>query len=877
LKFVCIIARQFDFLFDPGFVRGRGWHPEDKPEKKFPHAFILTPVYKEFKENHTETVGFVIGVTAFSTLLDQSLPEGKDGIIAVLDDICGNTMSFKMSSDRATFLGYEDVHETKFDEYERYVSNLEMYEGQVEGLCKHGLHIYPSTKLRNTYITNKPLLYAGVMIMSSLVTAALFIFYDCMVNRRQNKTMAGAARTQAIVTSLFPKEIGKKMVEDAYNTNAGQDNTWKKGDKPGLQSIMGANGKVYRYANSSKTSRPLAELFPEATIMFGDLVGFSAWSSMREPSQVFMLLEGLYSAYDELALKRKVFKVETIGDCYVAACGVPDARKDHAITMVRFARDCLDAMHLILNELTVDLGPDTTDLGMRVGLHSGPVTAGVLRGDRARFQLFGDTVNTTARLEGSGMKNRIHLSQETANLLIADGKEHWLTPRESRVDAKGKGLMQTYWVYTEGDSANSTAFSTAFSSSGGNSPLLRRNSQDLGKVIPVVSKSTNRNVDWTVEILVSFLKEVEARRQSIGANKDSLEAIKAAERQIQESDCVPFDEIKEFFHLPEYSVSKAVVDPNAIHLDSIVISQLRDFVQCIAHTYHANSFHNFDHATHVMLSVVKLLKRIVAPTQNEEDIDDEAMHDYTFGITSDPLTQFSVVLSALVHDIDHSGVPNSRLSQEQERLAQIYHGKSIAEQNSVDIAWGLLMDERFDALRMVIYSTVEDLKRFRQMMVHTVLATDIMDQELSKERKERWSATFGLDDDSKNSSAKNAGVDNEVDRKATIVIEHLMQASDVAHTMQHWHVYQKWNARLFNELYRAYKEGRSEKDPTEGWYKGEMGFFDFYVIPLAQKLKSCGVFGVSSDEYLTYARQNRAEWEEKGEALVEQLVLNAGS
>jgi hypothetical protein len=322
--------------------------------------------------------------------------------------------------------------------------------------------------------------------------------------------------------------------------------------------------------------------------------------------------------------------------------------------------------------------------------------------------------------------------------------------------------------------------------------------------------------------------------------------------------------------LSKYAVSEAVVDPNAIQLDPIVISQLRDFVQCIAHTYHANSFHNFEHANHVMLSVVKLLKRIFTPTENEGNTDDKAKHDYTFGITSDPLTQFSVVLSALVHDMDHSGVPNSRLSQEQDRLAQIYDGKSIAEQNSVDIAWGLLMDGRFEALRMVIYSTVEDLKRFRQMMVHTVLATDIMDRQLSQERKDRWSATFGLGlhDD-------NAVVDNEVDRKATIVIEHLMQASDVAHTMQHWHVYQKWNARLFNEMYRAYKEGRSEKDPSEFWYKGEIGFFDFYIIPLAQKLKSCGVFGVSSDEYLTYARQNRAEWEAKGEALVEQLVLNA--
>jgi hypothetical protein len=366
---------------------------------------------------------------------------------------------------------------------------------------------------------------------------------------------------------------------------------------------------------------------------------------------------------------------------------------------------------------------------------------------------------------------------------------------------------------------------------------------------------------------MTFLKEVKARRrQSIRTNSDSIDTIKAAERQIQESSGVPFDKIKEFFHLPKYSASKAVVNPNAIQLESIVILQLRDFVQCIAHTYHDNSLHNFEHASQVMLSVVlKLLKRIFVPTENEEITDDEAIHDYTFGITSDPLTQFSVVLSALAHDIDHSGVPNSRLSQEEDRLAQIYCGKSIAEQNSVDIAWGLLIvDERVDALRMVIHPTVEDLKRFCQMMVHTVLATDIMDRELTQERKERWSAMFGLDGDSKNSWAKNAGVDNEVDRKAMIVIEHLMQASDVAHTMQTWHVYQKWNARLFNEMYWAYKEGRSEKDPTEFWYKGEIGFFDYYINPLAQKLKSCGVFGVSSDEYLTYASQNRAEWEEKG-------------
>ena len=98
-------------------------------------------------------------------------------------------------------------------------------------------------------------------------------------------------------------------------------------------------------------------------------------------------------------------------------------------------------------------------------------------------------------------------------------------------------------------------------------------------------------------------------------------------------------------------------------------------------------------------------------------------------------------------------------------------------------------------------------------------------------------------------------------RKATIVLEHLIQASDVAHTMQHWHVYIKWNERLFEELYKAYLDGRADTDPSISWYQGEMGFFDFSIMPLAEKLASCGVFGVFSAEYLDYAETNRREWE----------------
>lgn len=74
------------------------------------------------------------------------------------------------------------------------------------------------------------------------------------------------------------------------------------------------------------------------------------------------------------------------------------------------------------------------------------------------------------------------------------------------------------------------------------------------------------------------------------------------------------------------------------------------------------------------------------------------------------------------------------------------------------------------------------------------------------------------------------------------------------------------------ECYTAYKMGRADKDPSDNWYQGEIGFFDFYIIPLARKLKDCGVFGVSSDEYLNYAEANRKEWESRGKEVVANMV-----
>ena len=97
--------------------------------------------------------------------------------------------------------------------------------------------------------------------------------------------------------------------------------------------------------------------------------------------------------------------------------------------MARFARHCLVQLNKVVHDLEYTLGPGTAKLALRIGLHSGPVIAGVLRGEKSRFQLFGDTVNTAARMESTGMKNKIQMSQQTTELLLNAGKESWVKAR----------------------------------------------------------------------------------------------------------------------------------------------------------------------------------------------------------------------------------------------------------------------------------------------------------------------------------------------------------------------------------------------------------------------------------------------------------------
>lgn len=141
-----------------------------------------------------------------------------------------------------------------------------------------------------------------------LAAACCFIVYDRFVRQRTRLIMSNAAKANAIVTNMFPGQFRDQMIVNQEK------------DKNSTESTRSTMEDVLENGDNRHGAKPLADLFLDATVLFADIVGFTPWSSAREPSQVFTLLESVFFAFDELAARRRIFKVETVGDCYGKLC-----------------------------------------------------------------------------------------------------------------------------------------------------------------------------------------------------------------------------------------------------------------------------------------------------------------------------------------------------------------------------------------------------------------------------------------------------------------------------------------------------------------------------------------------------------------------------
>ncbi len=180
---------------------------------------------------------------------------------------------------------------------------------------------------------------------------------------------------------------------------------------------------------------PIAEHAPSVTVLFADIVGFTPLSARKTPQELVALLNRVFSEFDALADAHGLEKIKTIGDAYMAVAGLPEALADHAPRAARMALD----MAAATARIAVQTGEP---VALRIGLHSGPVVAGVIGLRKFSYDLWGDTVNTASRMESHGLPGAVHCTGATAALL---GEEFVLAPRGG-VEIKGKGPMTTFLV-----------------------------------------------------------------------------------------------------------------------------------------------------------------------------------------------------------------------------------------------------------------------------------------------------------------------------------------------------------------------------------------------------------------------------------------------
>jgi adenylate cyclase len=192
-----------------------------------------------------------------------------------------------------------------------------------------------------------------------------------------------------------------------------------------------------------------ADRHPDVTVLFADLVHFTQLAESLPADRVVRILDRVFTAFDALVERHGLEKIKTIGDAYMVGSGVPEPRADHAEAAARLAVDMREALHAIEAE-------ERLGLAIRIGLHCGPVVAGVIGTRRYAYDLWSDVVNVAARMEHHGVAGCIQASDAVAERLRAAGAPFTLTSR-GIIDVKGKGTMHTWWL----DAADQTTSETA--------------------------------------------------------------------------------------------------------------------------------------------------------------------------------------------------------------------------------------------------------------------------------------------------------------------------------------------------------------------------------------------------------------------------------
>lgn len=826
-----------------------------------PVSAFYYPVFDIISSDQT-MVGLLASEVSWTRFFEGILPSSTLGIICVYKNSCDQEFTYRLDGSEATFLGFEDLHDKSFDHLveSKGLSYLLNEPGNFAALqmdyeyCPFELRIYPSDTFAQEYMSREPALFA-------VSVAVLFVISASILFLGRNKHDKDVSSVVVLERDFSSMNVNPSFMARFWSF-CNESNV----SLPHFKATLRPRHNPKQAMNDNAIS--------QASVVFVDILGLEKWSTGKDSEERDNIPQAVQNTFSSVAKLHGVTQVEIAGNSFVAVMGASGLNNyDHASAMIEFSCDCRCKILELFQRISA------SNVSVRFGIHSGYLQSSDMQD--TNYALVGDTVETAFELLGNSKPNKILVSVDTAELLTLAGKSAWMSRRKGLIKLKGKGTISTYWIRTKHFGlTNSDVESLANSTDnkGIEWSLEEEDTWDEPQPFQNYESKFESMVDRNVMILLPYLKKIISKR--VVTQKYSDNIFQENEMEMPVRDQI-LEESRELVRMPPFEPKLAShkIGADLAFVSEEVKSELRLLVSSIASSYKSNAFHNFEHATHVALTMDKMLQKATSPNETDktylgfngkqmtaEDIALE-LDARSFGIASDPLTEFALMYSALVHDIDHLGVSNYQLVKEECPIATVYKNKSVAEQNSIDMGWWLLMTPNFATLRQTIFSNMSEKKRFRQLLVNSVVATDILDRDLKLNRDKRWNKAFR-----KKTAVKFPEKVRLKDLQATMVIEHLLQAADSGHTMQNFQTYLKWNERLFEEMYTAYNDGRAEHDPSLQWYVAELAYFDKFVIPLATRLSDCGVFGDSGSDYLIHAMENRKLWKERGKDLVSKML-----
>jgi len=305
----------FDLLLQNGQYRH-----QNESYGNDPMSALIYPVFDGFGQDR-KVVGVLFNTVYWRFMLMGILPtDSTDSLVYVFENSRGQKETYEITGANAKYC--KEDHDCPYD-VEYVYGDVDELNLVTEFMLSAGpesrsftsaainsqylnytLRVYPSTKLKKDYFAY---LWLNSVVLTVIfgVVIWLFLLYDRYVQRRQTIVLERAVRATAVVSSLYPANVREQIIND--------------GCKDPLDTSKRTNAFLRsKVEESVSTTAPLATKYPNCTVYFADLAGFTKWSSTRQPEQVFELLEALFREFDALAAKRGVFKVETIGDCYMA-------------------------------------------------------------------------------------------------------------------------------------------------------------------------------------------------------------------------------------------------------------------------------------------------------------------------------------------------------------------------------------------------------------------------------------------------------------------------------------------------------------------------------------------------------------------------------